>query len=57
MAPLGQPLGDHRVDLGPLAGEDQQLLGVAFERLVEQLLDLSGAWMCAWWVAKAQYLQ
>ena len=37
-----QPRGDLRVDLGPLAGEHQQLLGVAPHRLVEPALDLIG---------------
>ncbi len=40
VAPLGQPRGDLGVDLGPLAGEDQQLLGVAPLGLVEARLDL-----------------
>ncbi len=42
VAPLGQPRRHDGVDLGPLAGEDEQLLGVAFERLVQQRLDLLG---------------
>ena len=42
VAPLGQARGDLGVDLGPLAGEDEQLLRVAFERLVEAALDLIG---------------
>ena len=58
VAPLGEPLGDLRVDLGPLAGEDQQLLGVAALRASSRRRSTSsGAWMCAWCVAKAQYLQ
>ena len=40
MAPLGELGGDRRVDLGPLAGEDEELLGVAALRLVETPLDL-----------------
>ena len=40
MAPLGQLGGDDGIDLGPLAGEDEQLLGVAPQRLVEPLFDL-----------------
>ncbi len=40
VAPLGQPAATSRVDLGPLAGQDQELLGVPFQRLVEQRLDL-----------------
>ncbi len=42
VAPLGQARGDLGVDLGPLAGEDQQLLGVALQRLVEAAFDLIG---------------
>ena len=42
VAPGRQPFGDHRVDLGLLAGQDQQLLGVAFQRLVEDPFDLLG---------------
>jgi hypothetical protein len=30
------------VDLGPLAGENQQLLGVPTDGVVEDLLDVSG---------------
>ena len=41
VAPLGQAGGDLGVDLGPLPGEDEELLGVAFQRLVEAPLDLS----------------
>ena len=37
-----QALGDLRVDLGQLAGEHEQLLGVAPHRLLEALLDLVG---------------
>ena len=37
-----QPAGDLGVDLGLLAGEDEQLLGPAPRRVVEQLLDLVG---------------
>ena len=40
VAPRAQPLGDHRVDLGPLAGQHQQLLGVAPRGLLEPALDL-----------------
>ena len=42
MAPLGQARRHLGVDLGALAGEDEQLLGVAFQRLVETPLDLVG---------------
>ena len=42
VAPRPQPLGDLRVDLGPLAGEHQQLLALRRERLVEAPLDLLG---------------
>ncbi len=42
VAPRGEPRGDLGVDLGPLAGEDEQLLGVAPHRLLEPLLDLVG---------------
>ena len=42
VAPLGEPGGDLGVDLGALAGEDEQLLGVAALRLVELRLDLLG---------------
>jgi hypothetical protein len=38
---LAEPLGDPGVDLGPLAGEDEQFLGaVALDRPVEQALYL-----------------
>ncbi len=37
-----KPRGDLRVDLGPLAGEHEQLLGVSPHRLVEPALDLVG---------------
>ena len=40
VAPRAQPLGDDRVDLGPLAGQHQQLLDVPPQRLVEAPLDL-----------------
>ena len=40
VSPLAQALRDLRVDLRALAGEDQQLLGVAPHRLVEAALDL-----------------
>ena len=40
--PGPEPFGDHRVDLGPLAGQHQELLGVAFQRLVEDPFDVLG---------------
>ena len=40
VAVRGEPLGDHRVDLRHLAGEDEQLLGVSPDRLLEALVDL-----------------
>ena len=42
VAPPAQPLGDERVDLGLLAGEDEQLLDVALRRRVEALDHLLG---------------
>ena len=57
VAPLGEPGGDLGVDLGPLAGEDEQLLGVAALASSSLAATASGAWMCARWVANAQYLQ
>ena len=57
VAPLGQARGDHGVHLGPLAGQDEQLLGVALERLVEPALDLVGRVDVRLCVANAQYLQ
>ena len=38
--PLGEPPGDLGIDLGALAGEDQELLGVPADRVVEHALDL-----------------
>ena len=42
VAVLGQAARDLRVDLGQLAGEHQQLLGVSPHRLLETVLDLLG---------------
>ena len=40
VAPLPQSLGNLGIDLGPLAGEDQELLRVPAHRLVQAALDL-----------------
>src|SRR5215210_4753409 len=41
VTPAAQALGYLGIDLGPLAREDEQLLGVAADRLIEAALDLS----------------
>jgi hypothetical protein len=42
MSPVPESLGDDRVDLGPLPGEDQELFAVPPDRLIEPALDLTG---------------